>query len=153
MNTPWRTKMNIHANGFWHDERALGPGFCIHTHKNRGTVPLSSNRRGPAVRLVNRRASVRFRFRALLFSKVVVCGLCLVTLSLTANETLRRLSVLPILMQDYSQRLSALPILMQDYSQSGGETAVLGIASLSPSFLGSRSTPVPHWRHHGVKHV
>ena len=139
MNTPWRTKMNIHANGFWHDERALGPGFCIHTHKNRGTVPLSWNRRGPAVRLVNRRASVRFRFRALLFSKVVVCGLCLVTLSLTANETLRRLSV--------------LPILMQDYSQSGGETAVLGIASLSSSFLGSRSTPVPHWRHHGVKHV
>ena len=52
MNTPpWRTKINIHANGFRHDERALGPGFCIHTHKNRGSVPLSSNRLGPAVRL------------------------------------------------------------------------------------------------------
>ena len=54
------------------------------------------------------------------------------TLSLTANETLRRLSALPISMLDYSQRLSALPILMQDYSQSGGENAVLDIASLSP---------------------
>ena len=43
MNTPpWRTKINIHANGFRHDERALGPGFCINTHKNRGSVPLSS---------------------------------------------------------------------------------------------------------------
>ena len=110
--------MNIHANGFWHFERALGPGFYIHTHKNRGSVPLSSNRLGPAVRLVNRRASVRFHFGAPLSSKVVVCGHCLVTLSLTANETLRR--------------LSALPILMQDYTQSGGECAVLGIASLPP---------------------
>ena len=31
--------------------------------------------------------------------KGVVCGHCLVTLSLTINETLKRLSSLPILMQ------------------------------------------------------
>ena len=34
-----------------------------------------------------------------LFRKVVVCGRCLVTLSLTINGTLKRLSSLPILMQ------------------------------------------------------
>ena len=34
-----------------------------------------------------------------LFKKVVVCGHCLVTLSLTINETLKWLSSLPILMQ------------------------------------------------------
>ena len=33
-----------------------------------------------------------------LFKKVVVCGHCLVTLSLTINETLKWLSSLPILM-------------------------------------------------------
>ena len=35
-----------------------------------------------------------------LLKKVVVCGQCLVTLSLTINETLKRLSLLPILMQE-----------------------------------------------------
>ena len=34
-----------------------------------------------------------------LFEKVVVCGHCLVTLSLTINETLKRLSFVPVLMQ------------------------------------------------------
>ena len=32
--------------------------------------------------------------------KVVVCGLCLVTLSFTVNETLKCLSSLPIVMQE-----------------------------------------------------
>ena len=39
------------------------------------------------------------RFGSPFFSKVVVCGHCLVTLSLTINETLKWLSSLPILMQ------------------------------------------------------
>ena len=34
------------------------------------------------------------------FKKVVVCGHCLVTLSLTVNEILKWLSSLPILMQE-----------------------------------------------------
>ena len=34
-----------------------------------------------------------------LFKEVVVCGHCLVTLSLTINETLKWLSSLPVLMQ------------------------------------------------------
>ena len=34
------------------------------------------------------------------FKKVVLCGPCLVTLSLTTNETLKCLSSLPILMQE-----------------------------------------------------
>ena len=34
-----------------------------------------------------------------LFKKVAVCEHCLVTLSLTINETIKRLSSLPILMQ------------------------------------------------------
>ena len=44
-------------------------------------------------------AAVRYRFGSPFFSKVVVCGHCLVTLSLTINETLKWLSSLPILMQ------------------------------------------------------
>ena len=35
-----------------------------------------------------------------LFEKVVFCGRCLVTLSLTINETFKWLSSLPILMQE-----------------------------------------------------
>ena len=35
-----------------------------------------------------------------LFNKVVVCGHCLVTLSLTINETIKRLLLLPVLMQE-----------------------------------------------------
>ena len=52
------------------------------------------------VRLLSRRTSVQIRFGSPFFSKVVVCGHRLVTLSLTINKTLIRLSLLPILMQD-----------------------------------------------------
>ena len=46
-----------------------------------------------------------------LFKKVVVCGHCLVTLSLTINETLKWLSSLPILLQwwQYSDRYIISP--------------------------------------------
>ena len=49
--------------------------------------------------LASRRTSVRFRFGSPFSSKVVVCGHCLVTLSLTINEILIWLSSLPIVMQ------------------------------------------------------
>ena len=42
--------------------------------------------------------SILFRL-SFLFRNVMVCGHCLVTLSLTINETLKWLSSLPILMQ------------------------------------------------------
>ena len=54
---------------------------------------------GLEVRLVSKGTSVRIRFGSHLSSKVVVCGHCLVTLSLTINETLKWLSSLPTLMQ------------------------------------------------------
>ena len=54
---------------------------------------------GKAVRLVSGKTSVRYRCGSPFSSKVVVCGHGLVTLSLTINETLKRLSSLPILMQ------------------------------------------------------
>ena len=44
--------------------------------------------------------SVPIRFGSPFSSKVVVCGHCLVTLSLTINGTLKWLSSLPILMQE-----------------------------------------------------
>ena len=44
------------------------------------------------VGLVSRRTSVRIRFGSPFSSKVVLCGHCLVTLSLTVNETLKWLS-------------------------------------------------------------
>ena len=50
------------------------------------------------VRLVSRRALAQFSFSSPLFKKAAVCGHCLVTLSLTFNETLKWLSLLPILM-------------------------------------------------------
>ena len=53
----------------------------------------------PGGRLVSGRTSVRYRFGSPFSSKVVVCGHGHVTLSLTINKTLRRLSSLPILMQ------------------------------------------------------
>ena len=44
---------------------------------------------GKAFVLVSRRTSVQYRFGlSFLFKKVVVCGHCFVTLSLTINETL-----------------------------------------------------------------
>ena len=50
-------------------------------------------------RLVSRGTSVRIHFGSPFSSKVVICGHCLVTLSLTINVTLKWLSSLPILMQ------------------------------------------------------
>ena len=52
-----------------------------------------------AVRLVSKGTSVRIRFGSPFSSKIVVCGQCLVTLSITTNETFKWLSSLPILMQ------------------------------------------------------
>ena len=49
---------------------------------------------------VSRRTSVRYRFGSPLCSiskRFVDFGYCLVTLSLTINETLKRLSALPVL--------------------------------------------------------
>ena len=51
------------------------------------------------IRLVNRGTSVRICFGSPFSSKVVVCGHCLVTLSLTFYETLKWLSSLPTVMQ------------------------------------------------------
>ena len=51
------------------------------------------------VRLVSSGTSVRIHFGSPFSSKVVVCGHCLVTLSLTINETFKWLSSLPILLQ------------------------------------------------------
>ena len=52
--------------------------------------------------LVSRRILARFRFSSpfRLFKKVAVCGDCLVTLSLTINETLKWLSSLHILIKE-----------------------------------------------------
>ena len=54
----------------------------------------------PSGKAVSGGASVRFRFSSPFSSKVVVCGHGLVTLSLTFNEMLKWLSLLPILMQE-----------------------------------------------------
>ena len=51
-------------------------------------------------RLVSRRAWLDSALALLSFSKFVVCGHCLVTLSLTVNKTLKWLSSLPVLMQE-----------------------------------------------------
>ena len=71
------------------------------------------------------------------FSTVVVCGHCLVTLSLTINEILKRLSSLPTM------------TVMQNHS--GGDSVVLGIVSVFPHLVGSRSPPIPLRRHLGIK--
>ena len=55
---------------------------------------------GKGVRLVSRGTSVRIRFGSPFSSKVVVCGHCHVTLSLTINGTLKWLSSLTVLMQE-----------------------------------------------------
>ena len=74
------------------------PGFVIErrelTRMKRSTY-VSAQR----VRLVSRGTSVRIRFGSPFSSKFVVCGHCLATLSLTVNETLKRLSSQSILMQ------------------------------------------------------
>ena len=55
---------------------------------------------GLVVRLISRGTSVQICFGSPFSSKVVVCGHCLVTLSLTINETLKWLSSAPILRQE-----------------------------------------------------
>ena len=64
--------------------------------------PLAVSRFGPAVRRLAGKqkdlGSILLRLSSLLI-KAVVCGRCLVTLSLTVNETLKWLLSLPILMQ------------------------------------------------------
>ena len=52
------------------------------------------------VRLVSRGTLVRIRSGSPFSSEIVDCGHCLVTLSLTVNETLKWLSSLHILMQE-----------------------------------------------------
>ena len=52
-------------------------------------------------RLVSSGIAVRIRFGSPFSSKVVVCGHCLVGLSLTIYGTLKWLSSLPVLMQKY----------------------------------------------------
>ena len=62
---------------------------------------------GPAIwpsskaRMVSRRTSARVRLGPPLSSKGVVCGHCLVTLFLTANQSLKCISSLPILIQEW----------------------------------------------------
>ena len=63
--------------------------YCAWRSPFSSREPVWAQRQG--VRLVSGRTSVRVRF---LFRKVVVCGHCLVTLSLTMNEILKRLSSL-----------------------------------------------------------
>ena len=58
---------------------------------------LTESRFGLAVsgRLISGRTSVRYRFGSPHFSsKIVVCGHCLVTLSLTINETLKSVALI-----------------------------------------------------------
>ena len=55
-------------------------------------------------RMVNRRTSARVRLGSPLSSKGVLCGHGLVTLSLTANQTLKCISSLPILIQEWFWR-------------------------------------------------
>ena len=62
-------------------------------------------------RLVSRGTSVRIRFGSIFYSKVVVCGHCLVTLSLTINETLKWLSLLPSIVQESFWRWQCSDIL------------------------------------------
>ena len=68
------------------------------------SITESVSRFGPAVRSqpagkLKGLGSIPLRL-SFLFKKVVVCGHCLVTLSLTINETLNWLSSLPILMHE-----------------------------------------------------
>ena len=68
--------------------------------KGGGGLESGVSRFGLAVRLVSRGTSVRIRFGSPFSAKIVVCGHCLVTLSLTINETLKWLSSLPTLIQE-----------------------------------------------------
>ena len=63
-------------------------------------ISICVSRFGLAVKLVSRGTSVRIRIGSPSTLKVVVCGHCLVTLSLTIHETLKWLSSLPTLRQE-----------------------------------------------------
>ena len=88
--------------------QSLSSLFCQHIQQLREAAVYRGFRyrepvwpSGKAVMLVSRRASVLFRFGSPFSSKGFVgCGHCLVSLSLAINETLKRLSSLPILMQE-----------------------------------------------------
>ena len=76
-------------------QSCLQQTFCCHD-----TGRPMSEQVWPSGKLVSRGTSVRIRFCSPFSSEVVVCGHCLLTLSLTINETLKWLSSLPILMQE-----------------------------------------------------
>ena len=63
-------------------------------------APTHAHARAHTHTLVSGGTSVRIRFGSPFSSKVVVCGHCRVTLSFKINGTLKRLSSLPILMQE-----------------------------------------------------
>ena len=124
------------------------------------------------LRLVSKRTSARFRFISPLSSIFVVCGHCLVTLSLTVNETLKWLASLPVLMQEsfwwfnsklftstetvqtvrYGEPKMSISTFLQLLS-SGGDSVALVKVSLFPRLLGSPSPPVHLRRQLGVQQV
>ena len=83
-------------------DRQLGALHPVSTKLPRHSQNHCSFRVWAGVRLVSRGTSVWICFSSpfSFTSKVVVCGHCLVMLSLTINETLKWLSLLPVLMQE-----------------------------------------------------
>ena len=75
---------------------------ALRTQKPQSLIGTGMSQFGLAVRRWAGKQTdfVRIRFGSPFSSKVVVCGHCLVTLSLTINETLKWLLPLPILMQE-----------------------------------------------------
>ena len=67
---------------------------CVCIYNSHAPVPNVTNPEGG--RLVNTGTKIRFCFSSPFSSKVVVCGHCLVTLSLTVKETFKWISSLPI---------------------------------------------------------
>ena len=91
------------------------------------------------IRLVSKKMLVWFCVSSPLLKRVVVCGHCLVRLSLTINATLKC--------------LSSLPILRQESFWWWQCSVRYHSVSLFPHLLGSRSLPVPRQRQIGVKPV
>ena len=93
------------TSGLWAQHASTAPLCCLsgqRYYSKCSVVSLGSlSRFGlAAVSRTTETESVRIRFGSPFSSKIVVCGHCLVTLSLTVNETLKWLSSLPILMQE-----------------------------------------------------
>ena len=88
----------------WWSGRANELAITMDLHKQYDTVITAGETVWRSGKALGWSAEViRFESASALLSlpkKVVVCGRCLVTLSLTINETLKRLSSLPILMQE-----------------------------------------------------